>query len=295
MNKPIHEGTPTSSEVVRVLACLALIAGCAGVQNRSAPATVPEIRPGVLAGYLQRTALPDSLALLPAPPREGSAARALDDEVSRRSLALRGTPRWAVAAEDADLRFPHAAGTFSCALDAPVSEQETPHLYMLLRRTMADAGLSTYAAKNAYRRARPFVVNQQPTCTPAEEAELREDGSYPSGHTALGWAWALVLTELAPEHTDALLGRGRAFGESRIVCNVHWYSDVVGGRVMGAAAVARLHAEPAFRSAMDAARAEYRAVRAKGLQPSRDCAAEARGLGYGQQTLDGEAESVRLR
>jgi len=35
---------------------------------------VREIRPGVLAGYLAKTALPDSLALLPPPPALGSAA-----------------------------------------------------------------------------------------------------------------------------------------------------------------------------------------------------------------------------
>ena len=105
-----------------------------------------------------------------------------------------------------------------------------------------------------------------------------KDGSYPSGHTALGWAWALVLTEIVPDRADAILARGRAFGESRVVCNVHWHSDVLEGRFMGAAAVARLHADPEFRSELEAAKAEYEAVRAKGLRPSRDCKAEAEAL-----------------
>jgi len=257
---------------------LLLIAGCAGLQQQSTPAAVPEIRPGLLAGYLQPEALPNSLALLPPPPAVGSAALALDEEVSNKALALRGTPRWELAAEDAGLKFPEAAGTFSCALGAPVTEQDTPHLYMLLRRSMTDAGLSTYAAKNNYLRVRPFMVNKEPTCTPDEEGHLMKDGSYPSGHTALGWAWALILTEIAPDREDAILARGRAFGESRVICNVHWYSDVVEGRLMGSATVARLHADPAFRKDLDAARAEYAAVRAKWLQPSRDCKAEAEAL-----------------
>jgi len=264
--------------VLIVWVSLLLIAGCAGLQQQSTPATVPEIRPGMLAGYLQPEALPNSLALLPPPPAVGSAALALDEEVSTKALALRGTPRWALAAEDAVLKFPEAAGTFSCALGAPVTEQDTPHLYMLLRRSMTDAGLSTYAAKNNYLRVRPFMVNKEPTCTPDEEGHLMKDGSYPSGHTALGWAWALILTEIAPDREDAILARGRAFGESRVICNVHWYSDVVEGRLMGSATVARLHADPAFRKDLDAARAEYAAVRAKGLQPSRDCKAEAEAL-----------------
>jgi len=71
------------------------------------------------------------------------------------------------------------AGTFSCALGIPITEKGTPHLYMLLRRTLADAGLSTYTAKNNYQRKRPFMANKEPTCTPDKEAHLMKDGSYP--------------------------------------------------------------------------------------------------------------------
>ena len=257
----------------------ALINGCAGgqrqVQPDTVPETVPEIRPGILQGYLTRADQPDSLRLITPPPGENSAALAMDQEVSRNLLSLRGTSRWELAALDADLRFPQTAGTFACALNAPITEQDTPNLYMLLRRTLADAGLSTYGAKNKYQRARPFMVNGQPSCTPEDEAHLREDGSYPSGHSAIGWAWALILTEVAPEHATAILARGRAFSQSRAVCNVHWQTDVIEGRSMGAAAVARLHSNPLFLQAVAAAREEFKAVQAKGLAPQRDCAIEA--------------------
>jgi acid phosphatase (class A) len=283
----------TVRKIVVVLAFMAVTLGCAGLEGQRKPAPVPEIRPGILAGYLKPEVLPDSLALLPPPPAAGSAAFTLDQEVSRKNFALRGTPRWKLAAEDADLMFPQAAGTFSCALGAPITEQDTPHLYMLLRRTLADTGLSTYSAKNQYQRQRPFMVNKAPICTPAEEAQLRKDGSYPSGHTAIGWALALVLTEIAPDRADAILARGRAFGESRVVCNVHWHSDVVEGRFMGAAAVARLHADPAFRAELEAAKAELAAVRAKGVKPTRDCQAEAEALAHQSLPLDGEAQILQ--
>lgn len=257
-------------DMVLILTFMAVIAGCSGLDEQTKPAAVPEIHPGILAGYLDPETLPDSLALLPPPPAEGSAALALDEEVSRNSLALRGMQRWELARKDAALMFPEAAGTFSCALGIPITENGTPHLYMLMRRTLADAGLSTYGAKNHYRRQRPFMVNAAPICTPAEEAHLRKDGSYPSGHTAIGWTWALILSEIAPERADAVLARGRTFGESRIVCNVHWHSDVAEGRFMGAAAVARLHADSAFQAELAAAKNEFAAARAKGLAPSRD-------------------------
>lgn len=262
------------------LSCITVITGCSALSGQGKPAAVPEIRPGSLAGYLESQELPNSLRLLPPPPAEGSAAQALDEEVSRRGLALRGTARWTLATKDARLNFPEAAGTFSCALGAPITERETPRVYMLLRRSLADAGLSTYAAKDHYDRTRPFVLNKEPTCTPDEEEHLKKDGSYPSGHSALGWAWSLILVEIAPDRADAILARGRAFGESRVICNVHWHSDVVEGRCMGAAAVGRLHADPAFRADIEAARAEIAAVRARGLKPSRDCQGEAEALAY---------------
>ncbi len=271
---------PIHRKILLVLACIAITAGCAGFERQSKPAAVPEIHPGILAGYLQPEVLPNSLALIPPPPAEGSAALALDEEVSRKSIELRGTPRWELAAKDAELMFPEAAGTFSCALGIPITEKDTPHLYMLLRRTLADAGLSTYTAKNHYQRKRPFMVNKETTCTPDEEDHLMKDGSYPSGHTAIGWAWALILSEIAPDRADAILARGRAFGESRNICNVHWHSDVVEGRFMGSAAVARLHANAAFRAEIEAAKIELEAVRAKGLKPMRNCEAEADALAH---------------
>jgi acid phosphatase (class A) len=90
----------------------------------------------------------------------------------------------------------------------------------------------------------------------------------------------LILSEIAPERADPILARGRAYGESRIICNVHWYSDVVAGRFMGAAVVARLHADPAFEAELKAAKAEVAAVRTRGLQPVRDCEAEIDALNY---------------
>jgi acid phosphatase (class A) len=279
--------------LVPVLAFIAITAGCSGYKSTSKPDAVPEIRPGILAGYLKSEVLPNSRTLIPPPPAAGSARFALDKEVSRWGVAQRGTPRWVLATEDANLIFPQAAGTFSCALDVPITEKYTPHLYMLLRRTLADAGLSTYSAKKQYQRKRPFTMNRQPICTPDDKEFLMKDGSYPSGHTAIGWAWALILSEIAPKRADAVLARGRAFGESRVICNVHWHSDVVEGRFMGAAAVARMHADPTFQADLKAAKAEVAAVRAKGLKPTRNCRAEADALSNPTQPLTGEAEILQ--
>lgn len=43
---------------------------------------------------------------------------------------------------------------------------------------------------------------------------LRTNGSYPSGHTAFGWATALAFAEMWPELQDTILRRGVQFGEN---------------------------------------------------------------------------------
>jgi acid phosphatase (class A) len=262
----------------RGLAVATLAIGCISVHAENEAIAVLGGLPGLLAGYLAPKELPNSLALVPPVPSADSSALMLDKEISRRSFLLRDTPRWALATSDADLSFPHAAGTFSCALDAPVSEAATPRLYKLLRRTLTDLGGTTYAAKMHYNRARPFVSNNEPICTPKNRDKLAKDGSYPSGHTAIGWGWALILTEISPAQGDAILKRGLSYGESRNVCNAHWHSDVVQARNVAAGTVARLYAQNDFRTDLEAAQAELAAVRSKGLKPDRDCAAEAAAL-----------------
>jgi acid phosphatase (class A) len=119
--------------------------------------------------------------------------------------------------------------------------------------------------------------NEQ-TCLPEDDARLRTNGSYPSGHSALGWTLALVLSELAPDRMNEILERGYAYGQSRVVCGAHWQSDVTEGRVMASAVVARLHDNPTFKADMELAREEISKAKAAKRQPARDCAAETAAL-----------------
>ncbi len=261
-------------------ACLIALAGCAFLSPVSIPTTVVEVRPGILQGYLPPNQAPNSLTLLPAPPAGDSSAFAADQEAFRLTRALVDTPRWHQAITDANLDFPQAPQAFSCALAAPITKEDTPNLYMLMHRSWTDAIVATLAAKKKYMRIRPFVVNKEKSCTPEWEARLAKDGSYPSGHTAIGWTWALILAEIAPGRADAILSRGYAYGQSRVICGVHWQSDVFAGRVIGAAVVAKLHSDPVFRAQLDAAKKEWAAAQTNGLKPSVDCKAEAAALAF---------------
>jgi acid phosphatase (class A) len=282
-------------KMLRVLLLVTLASACASEPAKVAtPAsTTPAVaksdtptpaaptspmQPERILGYLAREAVPNSRTLSPPPPVADSPAMVLDETVSRAYLEMAGSERFKLASLDAVLDFPQAADTFTCALEAPITQTQTPVLYNLLRRALVDAGRGTSGAKDLYRRARPFMVNNLPTCSPDADAILRTNGSYPSGHSSAGWTWALILAEVDPAHANAILARGRAFAQSRLVCNVHWYSDTVEGVTMGSAVVARMHGEPAFVQDVETARKELAAVRATGAKPTRDCAMEAAAL-----------------
>ena len=241
---------------------------------------VPELRPGLLQGFLHGQPPLDSKAFVAAPPESGSPAQQADDADNEALQNLRDTPRWIFAAKDADLHFPAAAGIFACAAGVDITEARTPALYRLMQRSLTDFGLATYPAKTAYQRPRPFLVNKAPICTPQDQEALTTDGSYPSGHSAIGWGWALVLSQLLPERAEAILARGQEYVRSRRVCNVHWLSDTQAGMMVGAAAFARLQNDVLFLATLEAARKEIQmAIPVDG--ESQACRDEAAALALG--------------
>ena len=86
----------------------------------------------------------------------------------------------------------------------------------------------------------------------------RKNGSFPSGHTILGWSSALLLSEINPDRADTLLARGIMYGDSRMIVGAHWQSDVNAGRLAASAAYARLHTSERFLEQMRLARLEFR-------------------------------------
>ena len=254
---------------------LFILAGCTSIQPPTSPDAVYGGRPGYVLGYLPIDQLPDVRTFLPPPPAPGSAALAADEEAYAITRKLRGSPRWELATRDADLTFPNATSVFSCALDMPISEQATPHLNMVLRRIRSDASRANDKPTDFYKRQRPYLAHGDTCCTPLEK---HKNDSYPSGHTSIGWAWALVLAELAPDRANAILERGYRFGESRVICGVHWKSDTDAGRLVGASSVSRLHDNPVFLAQMKLARQEIEAARLAGKKSPLDCKAEAEAL-----------------
>ncbi|WP_374407825.1 phosphatase PAP2 family protein [Pelagerythrobacter sp.] len=240
--------------------------------NASAPAYAEfDLGPPYIGGPL-----PGGQALVGAPPAEGSPELARDRVASAAGLALQGSARWNLAARDADLSTGAVPRTFSCAAGLAISDAQTPAIAHLLRRAAGDFAMSTSGVKAIYQRPRPFMGNGAPTCDPDSEEALRTNGSYPSGHSAIGYGTGLVLAAVLPDRAAALVTRGREFGESRRVCNVHWLSDIEAGRTVAAATFARLQSNPAFREDLRAAQAE--AARMAGNRSAGGCDVETGAL-----------------
>ncbi|MBK0015272.1 MULTISPECIES: acid phosphatase PhoC [Kosakonia] len=210
--------------------------------------------------YLKNDQAIDSLALLPPPPEVGSIAFLNDQAMYEQGRLLRNTERGKLAAEDANLSSGGVANAFSGAFGSPITEKDAPQLHKLLTNMIEDAGdLATRGAKQKYMRIRPFAFYNVPTCNTKDQDELSKNGSYPSGHTAIGWATALVLAEVNPQRQNEILKRGFDLGQSRVICGYHWQSDVDAARVVGSAVVATLHTNPAFQQQLQKAKAEFAA------------------------------------
>jgi len=267
---------------VAALVAIALLGACSTVQ-REAPANsfvmappaapTPAGPPQRLPGYLQEGEL-DILQVLAPAPVEGSVRYEADRKVFLATRAFEGSPRWRMADEDAKLGSADLLKHFACALDAQLDPASVPATLRLLQRSVRDAGVAMNTAKNHYKRLRPYRIDTGPLCRPVED--LGETYDYPSGHAMAGWTWALTLADVAPDRIAPLLARGRAIGESRVVCGMHNPSAVDASRTAATAVVLALQAKSEWQADAEAARKELAQVRGKAPRPDpQACAVES--------------------
>lgn len=252
-------------------ACAAgmMLAACAARQDSpqagSTPVTLqaaPEVAAALPTrsggGYLSAAAA-DLFAVLPPAPRDGDARDAADRRIYRETRALQDTPRWQMAAEDGELGAGAMLHHFSCSLDIELTVEQAPGIVRMLQRATRDAAQSMARAKDHYKRLRPFQVEAAPTCRPG--AEVAGSYDYPSGHTTAGWAWAMGLAQIAPNHAGAILARGRAIGDSRVICGLHNASAVESARLLTGAVMSAVVGTDAWQADLANARAELSTLR----------------------------------
>lgn len=70
----------------------------------------------------------------------------------------------------------------------------------------------------------------------------------------------VVLAAMVPEQRAAIFARTAEFAESRLICGVHYRSDIEAGRIAGTVLAALAMTDPSFTGAFAAAKAELRAA-----------------------------------
>jgi acid phosphatase (class A) len=137
---------------------------------------------------------------------------------------------------------------------------DLPALQKLTDRAEADVGPYVRVVKEKFRRLRPYEI--EPKLRPCI-GDVKGDLSYPSGHAIYGFLMGYMLAELVPERRAALMQRAEEFARQRMVCGVHFRSDIEAGRHGAYFLFAKLHESPAYRE--DALRASNELRAALGL------------------------------
>jgi len=250
---------------MRKIQSMLLLLAAAGAACSSAP---PARDPAATPAAARAPATPpyisgDAAALfvvLPPAPKDGDARDQADRRIFRETRALEGTPRWKMAADDAELGNGPMLKHFACSLDIELTPQQAPRLTALVQKVTRESAAAMAKAKDFYKRHRPFTVDAGPTCVPPSTVGTSYD--YPSGHTTAGWAWGLVLAQVDPSRATPIMARGRAIGDSRVVCGMHNASAVEGARMLTGAAVSLISASALYQSDLATARKELATLRA---------------------------------
>ena len=199
--------------------------------------------------------VPDALLFLPAPPAFDSSAFTADSIGYVEAKKLRDTERGEQAIDDAKTSIKYYMKRFSPAVGLELNPEDYPELATMMKGVAQDVRGSIQNAKHTYARQRPYQHFHEGTPIPEDECE-DDFTSYPSGHTVRGWALAMLLSNVFPEHASEIMKVGYEIGYSRVIVGFHYLSDVENARYAASAGYTYLCSKEAFQQALKSCRAE---------------------------------------
>ncbi len=210
--------------------------------------------------YFTKAELPNMANILPAPPEFESARFVADQSQHLWGKLMRlDEARCAQAQRDAVYSMQTIIDEFGGIFGLEITKEGTPEIYSILQDVCASCDSIYSDAKAYFNRKRPYAYYNEGTIVPEKEEKHRNEGSYPSGHTVLGWTSALLLADInqSNEAMEGLLARGYEFGQSRVIAGYHWQSDVDAGRMAGSVLYQLIRNHERFIEQLAKARAEF--------------------------------------
>lgn len=206
----------------------------------------------------------DPARLLPPPAKDGSDAQKKEMADVKSLIRTRSRNRHDQAIWDARHEDPTP---FAAAIGPEFDLAKLPATAKLLRDVLNDQTVATSRAKEFFKRKFP-VTAEMPgesypewTCDADDrKPSSRPLRSYPSGHATMGYTFGMVLANLIPEKSQAILARSAEYAYSREVCGDHYHSDVEAGHVLGTVLGILLLNNAALKPEMEAAKAELRSA-----------------------------------
>ena len=248
--------------------------------------------------YFTKAELPNMVNILPPfPAFESSRFVADQSQHLWGKLQRQDEARAAQAQRDAVYSMQTIIDEYGPLFGLEITKEGTPEIYSILQDVCASCDSIYTDAKKAFNRQRPYAYYNEGTLVPEKEEKHRYEGSYPSGHTVLGWTSALLLADInqSKEAMEALLARGYEFGQSRVIAGYHWQSDVDAGRMTGSVLYQLIRNHERFQEQLTKARAEF-AEKTKGTSGTQAVASPAKQGGTGiAYSIDGTLASETTR
>jgi len=144
---------------------------------------------------------------------------------------------------------------YSSILGPDFNPGALPSIVLLGSHVRNDASNIVPPLKALFSRPRPFDAD--PTLHPV--CAINHDGSYPSGHTFAGYISAYMLIQMVPERKTEILARADDYAHNRLVCGVHYPSDLEVSRRVAILYAGYLLDNPRFERELAAATTEVRA------------------------------------
>ena len=132
------------------------------------------------------------------------------------------------------------------------TEAKLPVTAAFFAKLLADEDLVVDPAKTVWARPRPAAADPSvKLCVKGSTS-----GSYPSGHSTVAHLAAIVLSDMLPEKRGLLFADAARFAESRVVCGVHYRSDIEASKTVAALIAQQIRTNPVFQKEFAAAKVE---------------------------------------